>query len=147
MKKFGIEEIKKIIPHRPPFLFLDEILELNPGKTIVAKKNDEFWIPGHFPNFAVCPGVLTIEMLAQAGAVCILSLHENKGKIALFGGIRNARFKSQIFPGDEVILKLKIVENVGNIGFGKAQAFVKNKLAVKTDLTFALKDVEKDKEH
>ena len=101
MKKFGVEEIKKIIPHRPPFLFLDEILELNPGKTIVAKKNvkdDEFWIPGHFPNFAVCPGVLTIEMLAQAGAVCILSLPENKGKIALFGGIRNARFKSQIFP-------------------------------------------------
>lgn len=150
MKKFGVEEIKKIIPHRPPFLFLDEILELNPGKTIVAKKNvkdDEFWIPGHFPNFAVCPGVLTIEMLAQAGAVCILSLPENKGKIALFGGIRNARFKSQIFPGDEVILKLKIVENVGNIGFGKAKAFVKNKLAVRTDLTFALKDVEKDKEH
>ena len=150
MKKFGVEEIKKIIPHRPPFLFLDEILELNPGKTIVAKKNvrdDEFWIPGHFPNFAVCPGVLTIEMLAQAGAVCILSLPENKGKIALFGGIRHARFKSQIFPGDEVILKLKIVENVGNIGFGKAKAFVKNKLAVKTDLTFALKDVEKDKEN
>ncbi len=144
MKSFGVEEIKKIIPHRAPFLFLDEILELNPGRSVVAKKtikNDEFWVKGHFPNFAVCPGVLTIEMLAQAGAVCILSLPENKGKVALFGGIRRARFKSQIFPGDEVVLKLKIVENVGNIGFGKAKAFVKNKVAVTTDLTFALKEV------
>lgn len=142
MNGFGIEEIKKIIPHREPFLLLDEILELEPGKSVVAKKtikDDEFWIKGHFPNFAVCPGVLTIEMLAQAGAVCILALEENKGKMALFGGIRKAKFKTQIVPGDEVILKLKIVEMIGNVGFGKAKAFVDDRVAAETELIFALK--------
>ena len=141
MKSFGAQEIKKIIPHREPFLFLDEVLDLVPGKSVVAKRliKNEFWEKGHFPNFAVCPGVITIEMLAQAGAVCILSLPENKGKIAMFGGISKARFKRQIVPGDEVILKLKIVKIVGNIGLGKGSAFVEKDLAAKTDLTFALK--------
>ena len=141
MKSFGVQEIKKIIPHREPFLFLDEVLELTPGKSVVAKRliKNEFWQKGHFPNFAVCPGVITIEMLAQAGAVCILSLPQNKGKIAMFGGISKARFKRQIVPGDEVILKLKIVKIVGNIGLGKGSAFVQEDLAAKTDLTFALK--------
>lgn len=141
MKSFGAQEIKKIIPHREPFLFLDEVLDLVPGKSVVAKRliKNEFWQKGHFPNFAVCPGVITIEMLAQAGAVCILSLPQNKGKIAMFGGINKARFKRQIVPGDEVILKLKIVKIVGNIGLGKGSAFVQGDIAAKTDLTFALK--------
>ena len=84
------EQIKSIIPHRDPFLLIDEVVELEPGKRVVAKKHlkeDEAWFKGHFPNQPVQPGVLTIEMLAQAGAVCILSVPENKGKIAFFGGI------------------------------------------------------------
>ncbi len=140
---FGIEKIKEIIPHREPFLFLDEVVSLNEGKDVVAKKivrEDEFWVKGHFPNFAVCPGVIALEMLAQAGAICILSLKENKGKIALFGGVKKARFKKQILPGDEVILKLEIVKNFGSVGVGKGQAFVKDALAVSAELTFALKD-------
>ena len=139
---FGIEEIKKIIPHREPFLFLDEVLKISPGKEIIAKKKiqkDEFWVKGHFPNFPVCPGVITIEMLAQAGAVCILSLEKNKGKLALFGGIKKARFKKQILPEDLVILQVNIVKDLGDVGVGHAKAFVDDLVAVETDLTFVLK--------
>lgn len=139
---FGIDYIKSIIPHREPFLFLDEILELEAGKYIVAKKlvkSDEFWVEGHFPNFAVCPGVIAIEMLAQAGAVCILSVKKNKGKIAFFGGIKKARFKKNIFPGDEVILTVDVVKTVKNIGIGKSVATVKGKVVLLAELSFAVK--------
>lgn len=147
MKNFGIEEIKNIIPHRDPFLFLDEIIELTPGETVSAKKvvkKDEFWVRGHFPSFAVCPGVIAIEMLAQAGAVCILALPQNKGRVALFAGINKARFKKQIFPGDEVILNVNIVKMIGDIGVGKAQALVDGKIAVLAEIMFALKDYAKE---
>lgn len=147
MKVFGVDEIKNIIPHRDPFLFLDEVMELNPGKTVSARKiikKDEFWVKGHFPNFAVCPGVIAIEMLAQAGAVCILALPQNKGKVALFAGINKARFKKQILPGDEVILNVNIVKMIGDIGIGRAQAFVDGKIAVFAEIMFALKDYSKD---
>ncbi len=139
---FGIDVIKKIIPHREPFLFLDEVLKIVPGKEIVAKKHvrkDEFWVKGHFPNFPICPGVITIEMLAQAGAVCILSLEENKGKVALFGGIKKARFKKQILPGDLVILQLNVVKNLGSVGIGHAKAIVDDTVAVETEITFVIK--------
>ncbi len=147
MKVFGVDEIKNIIPHRDPFLFLDEVMELNPGKMVSARKiikKDEFWVKGHFPNFAVCPGVIAIEMLAQAGAVCILALPQNKGKVALFAGINKARFKKQILPGDEVILNVNIVKMIGDIGIGRAQAFVDGKIAVFAEIMFALKDYSKD---
>ena len=143
MEKFDINDIKKIIPHREPFLFLDEIILLEPGKKVVAKKtvtNEEFWIKGHFPNFAVCPGVISIEMLAQAGAVCILAVPENKGKIALFGGIDKARFKRQIFPGEEVLLTVDIIKQIGAIGIGKAVAKVGEETAVLAQITFAVKN-------
>lgn len=145
MEGFGIEKIKQIIPHREPFLFLDEVISIDPGNSIIAKKtirNDEFWIRGHFPNFAVCPGVITVEMLAQAGAVCILSLPEHKGKIALFGGINRTRFKKQIFPGNVVILEVIIIKRIGDIGIGRAKALVDGEVAVLTEITFALKSVE-----
>ena len=145
LEGFGIEKIKQIIPHREPFLFLDEVISIDPGNSIIAKKtirNDEFWIRGHFPNFAVCPGVITVEMLAQAGAVCILSLPEHKGKIALFGGINRTRFKKQIFPGNVVILEVIIIKRIGDIGIGRAKALVDGEVAVLTEITFALKSVE-----
>lgn len=143
LEKFDINDIKKIIPHREPFLFLDEIILLEPGKKVVAKKtltNEEFWVKGHFPNFAVCPGVISIEMLAQAGAVCILAVPENKGKIALFGGIDKARFKRQIFPGEEVLLTVDIIKQIGAIGIGKAVAKVGEETAVLAQITFAVKN-------
>lgn len=135
------EQIKSIIPHRDPFLLIDEIVELEPGKRVVAKKHvkeDEFWIKGHFPNQPVQPGVLTIEMLAQAGAVCILSVPENKGKIAFFGGIDKARFKKQVLPGDVVTLSVEIIKIKGSIGVGKAIATVDGEKAVSAQIMFAL---------
>lgn len=135
------EQIKSIIPHRDPFLLIDEVVELEPGKKVVAKKHlkeDESWFKGHFPNQPVQPGVLTIEMLAQAGAVCILSVPENKGKIAFFGGIDKARFKRQILPGDTVTLNVEIIKIKGPIGVGKAIATVDGKKAVSAEIMFAL---------
>ena len=141
MSLMNKEQIESIIPHREPFLLIDEIVELEPGKRVVAKKHvkeDEFWVKGHFPNQPVQPGVLTIEMLAQAGAVCILSVPENKGKIAFFGGIDKARFKRQVLPGDVVTLNVEIIKIKGSIGVGKAIATVDGKKAVSAQIMFAL---------
>lgn len=135
------DQIKEIIPHRDPFLLIDEILEMEVGVSVVAQKTlkeDEFWFKGHFPGQPVQPGVLTIEMLAQAGAVCILSMPEHKGKIALFAGIDKAKFRQQIKPGDTVRLEVEIVKIRGHIGIGTALATVNGKRAVSAEIKFAL---------
>ena len=140
--ELNLEQIKKIIPHREPFLLIDKVLELEPGKRVLAVKklsNEEPWFRGHFPNYAVQPGVLTIEMLAQAGAVCVLSMEQNAGKIALFGGIEKARFKRPILPGDEVFLAVETERFKGPIGFANAKALVGEQVAVVARLMFALK--------
>ncbi|MBQ7231812.1 MAG: 3-hydroxyacyl-ACP dehydratase FabZ, partial [Bacillales bacterium] len=101
----NIEQIKEIIPHRYPFLLIDGILELEDGKRAVAVKNvtmNEPFFQGHFPEYAVMPGVLIIEALAQTGAVALLNLEQNKGKIALFAGIDRCRFNEQVRPGDQL---------------------------------------------
>lgn len=135
------EQIKEIIPHRDPFLLIDEVLELEPGIRVVAKKYikpDEYWFKGHFPQKPVQPGVLMIEMLAQAGAVCALSLPENKGKIAFFAGIDKARFRGVVNPGDTLILEVEIIKNRGKIGVGSAVATVEGKKVVTAEITFAI---------
>ena len=135
------EQIKEIIPHRDPFLLIDEVLELEPGVRVVATKYlrpEETWFKGHFPGMPVQPGVLTIEMLAQAGAVCALSLPENKGKIAFFAGIDKARFRQQVKPGDTLVLSVEMVKSRGSIGVGQAVATVNGKKAVTAEITFAL---------
>ena len=136
------EQIMEIIPHRDPFLLIDEINEMEIGKRVVATKyinEEDFWFKGHFPGFPVTPGVLMIEMLAQAGAVAMLSIPENKGKIGLFAGIDGAKFKRQVVPGDTLLLEVEIIKVRGPIGVGKAVATVDGQKAVSAEITFAIK--------
>lgn len=139
--ELNIEQIQEIIPHRPPFLLVDKITDYVPGewaKGIKAVTVNEPFFTGHFPQYKVMPGVLIIEALAQVGAVAILSLPENKGKLAFFGGIKNARFKRQVVPGDVLELRCELTRQVGSVGFGKAEARVNGKLAAQGELTFAV---------
>jgi 3-hydroxyacyl-[acyl-carrier-protein] dehydratase len=137
---FGREGIEEIIPHREPFLFLDEIVELEPGVWVVARKQvrpDEWFFPGHFPDRPIMPGVIMVEALAQAGAVAVLSLEENRGKLALFAGIDDVRFKRIVEPGEELTLECRLEAARGPIGRGRALARVGDELAVRGTLTFA----------
>ena len=134
-------EIMDIIPQRPPFLMIDRVEEVVPGKSCVAYKNvaiNEPYFKGHFPGNPIMPGVLMVEALAQTGAVSILSLPENKGKNAIFGGINNLRFKKQVVPGDVLRLEVNIIKQKGSIGVGEAIATVDGAVAVKGELTFAV---------
>jgi len=141
-----INEIMKIIPHRYPFLLIDRILELDPGKKAVGLKNvtvNEPFFQGHFPGFPVMPGVLIIEAMAQVGAVAVLSMPEMEGKLALFAGIDGARFKRQVAPGDRILLEVEILKIRGAIGKGRGLARVDGQLAAEAELMFALQDIKK----
>lgn len=134
-------QIEEILPHRYPFLMIDRITECEPGKYAKGIKcisANEMQFMGHFPNQHVMPGVLLIEALAQTGAVAILTQEENKGKIAFFGGIKNARFKKQVVPGDRVELSCELVIMKGPLGIGRAVAAVDGKVAVTAELSFAI---------
>jgi 3-hydroxyacyl-[acyl-carrier-protein] dehydratase len=137
----GIKEIQEIIPHRHPFLLVDCIEEFEPGIKAVGYKcvtYDEPYFQGHFPEKPVMPGVLIIEALAQVGAVAILSLEDNKGKIAYFGGIDKAKFKHKVVPGERLKLECEIIKSKGPVGVGKATATVDGKLAAGAELTFMI---------
>lgn len=135
------EEIKKIIPQREPFLMIDEVEEYTAGKSAIAYKNvkeEEWYFKGHFPGNPIMPGVLIAESLAQTGAVAILSLEENQGKNALFGGIDKMKFKKMVKPGDRLKLEVKIIKQKGPIGVGEAIATVEGKIVARGELTFAV---------
>ena len=139
--KLTQEEIKQIIPHRDPMLLVSTVEEMVPGESIVTT----FWVDpqreifkGHFPAEPVMPGVLVLEALAQVGAVAILSCEEFKGKTAYFGGVKSAKFKKKIVPGDVLTLELEIIKQKGPIGVGSATAYVDGKAAVVAELTFAI---------
>lgn len=138
---FNSNEIMEILPHRHPFLLVDRILDCEPGVRAVGRKcvtvNEPFFC-GHFPQHHVMPGVLILEALAQVGAVAILSEPENKGKLALFGGISQARFRHQVRPGDVLELECTITARRGSVGKGRAVAAVDGKVAVTAELTFAI---------
>ena len=141
MSLLTAKEIMEIIPHRQPFMLLDTVEDLVPGKYAVARKcvtyNEPFF-QGHFPGEPVMPGVLIIEALAQAGAVAILSKEENRGKTAYFAAINSAKFKNKVIPGDVLTLETEIIKAKGPMGIGKATATVDGKLVVSAELTFAV---------
>lgn len=140
-----VNEIKKIIPHRYPFLLVDCIEELELGVKAVGYKNvtvNEPFFQGHFPQQPVMPGVLIIEALAQVGAVAVLSLEENKGKLAFFGGIKNAKFRKQVVPGDVLKLETEIIKCKGPMGVGKAVATVNGKVAAEAEISFICSDAK-----
>ena len=139
--ELDIKEIMEILPHRPPFLLVDRIVECEPGRSAKGVKcvsmNEPFF-PGHFPGQPIMPGVLILEALAQTGAVAALSLPENRGRLAVFGGVKNCRFKKPVTPGDVLELSCELVERRGPIGYGKAVARGGGKIAAQAELTFVI---------
>ena len=135
----GREQIEAILPHRDPFLLIDEVVELEPGERVVATKPvTEGDCAGHFPGNPIMPGVKMVEALAQAGAVAVLSQDENRGKLALFAGIDDVRFKRVVRPGERLMLECDLEAVRGPIVRGKARATVDGELAVRGTLTFAV---------
>ena len=140
-KPLGRAEIEQILPHREPFLLIDEVLELEPGRRVVARREvraEDPWFAGHFPGRPVMPGVLIVEAMAQTGAVAVLVEEENRGRIAFFAGIDDCRFKRVVEPGDTLVLTCEIDQVRGPIGRGKATAYVGDQLAARGTLTFAV---------
>lgn len=138
-------QIQQILPHRFPFQLVDRITDYEPGQWACGIKCvsvGEQWFCGHFPEQHVMPGVLILEALAQVGAIAVLSLPQNKGKIAFFGGVKKCRFKKQVVPGDVLEMRCEIEEMRHGIGHGKAVAKVDGKVACQAEITFAVGEGE-----
>ncbi|KAA0565907.1 3-hydroxyacyl-ACP dehydratase FabZ [Bacillus sp. CH30_1T] len=138
-----INQIKEIIPHRYPFLLVDRILEVEEGKKAIGIKNvtaNEEFFNGHFPDYPVMPGVLIVEALAQVGAVAMLKVEDNRGRLAFFTGIDKCRFKRQVKPGDQLRLEVEMIRFKGPIGKGKGVATVDGEVACELEMMFALGD-------
>jgi beta-hydroxyacyl-ACP dehydratase FabZ len=139
-------EILHILPHRYPFLLVDRILELEPGKRVVGQKNvtmNEHFFVGHFPGHPIMPGVLIIEMMAQVGGVMLLKTEGNADKLAYLAGVEKARFRKPVMPGDTLTAEIVIVRSRGNMGWTKAEARVDGTLVCDAEISFALVPREK----
>lgn len=133
-----------LLPHRPPFLFVDEVLALEPGESARARlrvDHEAAFFAGHFPGNPILPGVIIIEALAQTGALAALAESDSGGKLALFAGIERARFRRVVRPGEELILETRLTRRRGPLGEGEGTATVDGQLACETTLKFALVDV------
>lgn len=140
------EGIKKVLPHRFPFLFVDQILEMEPGKKIVGLKKvkkTEFFFQGHFPGHAVMPGVLMIEALAQCGGYLMLSKPENDGKLAYFMTIEKAKFRQPVMPGDELRFEAEVIRDRSRTGECAGRAYVGDKLVCEAEVRFAVVDTNR----
>ncbi len=141
MNRLDTKQIMEILPHRHPFLLVDYIEDYEPGQYAIGYKcvtYREDFFRGHFPEEPIMPGVLIIEALAQVGAVAILSVEENKGKIVYFGGINKCKFRGKVSPGDKLRLETKIIKNKGPVGVGEAVAYVDDNVVAHAELTFAI---------
>ncbi len=137
-----VQQIKEIIPHRYPFLLVDKVLEMDEGKRVVGLKNvsaNEPFFAGHFPEYPVMPGVLILEALAQVGAIAVLDMEQNKGKIGFLAGVDKCRFKREVKPGDQLQLEVEIIRMRGTIGKGKGIATVNGEVACEAEIMFAIK--------
>ena len=139
--QYNSDQIAQILPHRYPFALVDRIVDGEEGKWAKGIKcvtvNEPFF-QGHFPQYHVMPGVLIVEAMAQVGGVALLSMPENKGKLALFGGIKNARFRRQVTPGDVLEMTCTLTKQKGPVGIGEAKATINGQVVATAELTFAL---------
>lgn len=145
VKMLNNMEVQKLIPHRYPFLLVDKIIELEEGTKAVGIKNvtiNEPFFQGHFPGNPLMPGVLIVEAMAQVGAVTVMTLEENKDKLAVFTGIDKIRFKKQVRPGDTLRMEVELITMKRGIGKANAVAYVGDKIACKGTLMFGLVDKE-----
>ena len=136
-----VKQIQEILPHRYPFLLVDRVLEMEEGKRIVASKAvtmNEYFFQGHFPQEPVMPGVLIMEALAQTDAIAVLSMEQNRGKIAYFGGMNKVKFRNKVVPGDVLTLEMEIIKLKSRAGIGKGTAYVDGKKVAEGELTFMI---------
>lgn len=135
------DQIQEILPHRDPFLMVDEVLELVEKEKCVALKyvnKDEYYFKGHFPQYPVMPGVLILETMAQVGAIALLMAPEFKGKIGFFTGANNVKWRKQVLPGDILKVETTLTKIRGPFGFGQAKAYVKDQLVCEAEISFAI---------
>ncbi|MBM6410119.1 3-hydroxyacyl-[acyl-carrier-protein] dehydratase FabZ [Lacticaseibacillus paracasei] len=140
-KTLEAQEIQAILPHRYPMLMVDRVLDLKPGESVVAQKNvsiNEQIFQGHFPGNPIFPGVLQIESMAQAGAIALLSMPDFKGKTAYLGGIKKAKFRHMVRPGDVLRIEVTLEKLIDNAGLGKGKIYVGENMASSADLVFAI---------
>lgn len=140
-KQINITEILKILPHRYPFLLIDKIVDIEANKSVTAIKNvtfNELFFQGHFPGTPIMPGVLILEALAQTGAAAILSIEENRGRIGLFVGANNVKFRRMVVPGDVLKLKCEMLRYRSNFGVAKCIAKVGDEIACEAEISFAI---------
>ena len=139
------KEIRELLPHRYPFLLVDMVVELEAGKRVVAQKNvsaNEPFFQGHFPEYPIMPGVLIVEALAQTAGLAVAVMEENKGKLGVFAGIEEMKFKSQVVPGDILILEAEIIMSKLGVTKAKVVAKVEDKVAAEGVIKFAMTKVK-----